>query len=212
MQNRVIIYTVSQSCSEGTSPHPLDHLRQTVEDRGDFVVASFVDYGPEVRLRQRNVGWRSVLASLNGVDQVAIMSAADLPGKSVPDLLKLLDHLRQNAVSLFMVKEGIDTSRAGIGFVVLDIIRAYRSAKLSRAIKIGQARALTAGKVIGRPVIPPGVLARIRVSLAQGDGVRPTARRWGVSPGTVINIRRTMTGTRAADVENEQRLPGISAS
>ena len=210
MQNRVIIYTVSQSCSEGTSPHPLDHLRQTVEDRGDCVVATFADYGAEVRLRQRNTGWKNVLASLDGVDQIAIMSAADLPGRSVKDLIRLLDILRDHGIGLFLVREGIDTSTGGIGFVVLDIIGAYRAAKLSHAIKIGQARALPKGKVIGRPVIPPGVLARIRVSLAQGGGIRPTAKRYGVSAGTVINVRRTMMATRVAGADNVQHLLGDS--
>jgi DNA invertase Pin-like site-specific DNA recombinase len=180
-------YTVSGQA--GTFQELHRNLTQTVENRGDQVVGSFVDYGAEVRLRQRNIGWKTILASLDGVDQVAVISAADLPGKSVRDLLKLLDDLRDHGVGLFLLTEGIDTTN-GSAFTVLEIVRAYRRAKLSQAIKIGQAKAVEVGKVIGRPVIPPGLQARIRTCLEQGGGIRATAKRYGVSPGTVINIFR----------------------
>ena len=121
------------------------------------------------------------------------MSAGDLPGKSVKDLLRLLDHLRDNCVGLFLLSEGIDTSTSGTAFVLLDIIRAYRAAKLSQSIRAGQFRAVAAGKIIGRPAIPHCVLIRIWACLAEGGGIRPTARKFNVSPGSVVNIRRSMT-------------------
>ena len=93
-----------------------------VEDRGDLVVGSFADYGAEVRLRQRNVGWKSVLPSLDGVDQIAVASAGDLPGRSVRDLLKLLDILRDHGVGLLLVSEGIEIG-SSYDNGVLEIIR-----------------------------------------------------------------------------------------
>ena len=191
MHQRVVIYTVFRSVSTETSSGPIQHLRQTVEDRGDVVVGTFVDYGPEVQLRQRNVGWKNVLANLDSVDQVAVRSAGDLPGKTVKDLLRLLATLRDRGVGLLVVTEGIETS-AGSAFALMDIIRAYRSAKLSQAIRRGQAKAVQSGKVIGRPEVPTGIRQRIQAYLAAGGGIRPTARRFHVSPGSVINIRRAM--------------------
>src|SRR5271156_2066516 len=105
MQKQVVVYTVLQSVSTDASPEPLEHLRQEVEDRGDCVVGSFIDYGVEVRLRQRNTGWKNILTSLESVDQVAVMSAGDLPGKTVQDLLRLLSTLRDHEVSLFLHQE-----------------------------------------------------------------------------------------------------------
>jgi hypothetical protein len=76
--------------------------------------------------------------------------------------------------------------------VVLDTVRDYRRAKLSHAIRNWQAKALAAGNRIGRPIVPRRVQERIWTALAEGGGVRPTARRFNVSPGSVINIRRAM--------------------
>jgi hypothetical protein len=168
----------------------LSDLRQAVEARGDMVVASFVDDGRIVG-RGKYAGWNSLVANLDDVDQVVVASAGDLPGRVVNDLLKVLATFRDRGVVLYIFDLRIDTGSAG--FAVLDLVFAYRAVKLSQAIRTGQARALAEGKRIGRPVIPTGVLSRVVACLADGAGVRPTARRFNVSPASVINIRRTMT-------------------
>ncbi len=187
MQKHVVIYTILGSVSTGTSSEPIDHLRQAVEDRGDTIAGSYVDYGPEVRLRQRNIGWKTLLNSLDGVDQVAVTSAGDLPGRTVRDLLRLLGTLRDHEVTLLLLAEDIDTSDGSTAF--LDLIAAYRAAKLSEAIRRGQAKT---DKRIGRPAIPRSVVIRIQACIAQGHGIRPTARKFNVSPASVINISRSM--------------------
>jgi DNA invertase Pin-like site-specific DNA recombinase len=104
-------------------------------------------------------------------------------------LLKDLGTLRDHGVSLYVHSAGIDTSM-GSAFAVLDIIDAFRRAKLSRAIRLGQARCVAAGKVIGRPAIGLSVRTQIQAYLAEGAGLRSTARRFRVSPASVVNIRR----------------------
>jgi hypothetical protein len=76
--------------------------------------------------------------------------------------------------------------------VVLDIVGDYRRAKLPQAIRNGQARAVAAGKRIGRPIVPRRVQDSVRVALTDGGRIRPTAPLFNVSPASVINIRRTM--------------------
>jgi DNA invertase Pin-like site-specific DNA recombinase len=167
----------------------LSDLRQAVEARGDMVVASFEDDG-RIAGRGKYAGWHTLISNLDDVDQVAVANAGDLPGRTVNDLLKLLATFRDRGIGLLFSDLGIDTGSTG--FAVLDLINAYRAAKLSQAIRAGQARALAAGKRIGRPVIPSRVLSRVAACLADGAGVRPTARRFNVSPASVINIRRAM--------------------
>jgi DNA invertase Pin-like site-specific DNA recombinase len=111
----------------------------------------------------------------------------------VSDLLKIFATFRDHDVSLYLGHEGINTGSAGSA--LLDIIQAYRRAKLSQAIKTGQAKALAAGKRIGRPTIPKVVVTRIQASLANGGGIRSTARKFNVSPASIINIRRTMNAS-----------------
>jgi DNA invertase Pin-like site-specific DNA recombinase len=190
MNQRVIIYARLCSGQAGTEADLLLDLQQTVESRGDTVVAMFADDGRIVG-RGKHAGWREMLACLNQVDLVIVAGAGDLPGRNVADLLKLLGVFRDHHVGLYLHDEEIGTGSTS--FAALEIVEAYRRAKLSAAIKAGQAAARAAGRRIGRPVIPPGLVSRIRASLEEGLGVRPTARRFNISPASVINIRRTMT-------------------
>jgi DNA invertase Pin-like site-specific DNA recombinase len=179
---RVAIYTRTV----GTSAELPHTLRRAIEDRSGMVVSAFHDNGG-ITGRGKYVAWHRLVDSLATVDRVIVADAGDLPGRSVADLLKILGLLRDRGVTLHLhnIETGTTTS------VVLDIVQAYRRAKLSQAIRTGQAKALAGGKRIGRPVVPGRVQDHIRAALASGGGIRPTARRFNVSPASVINIRRT---------------------
>ena len=169
-------------------------LRQTVEARGGIVVATYIDDDTST-VRTRNAGWKALLANLDGIDEVVVASARDIPGKGVRNLLTVLGTLRDHGASLYLHQEGVNTVNAS-ACDLLDLIDSYRSATLSRAIRNGQAKC---GKRIGRPQVPMNVRRRIWTALADGAGVRPTARQFNVSPASVINIRRSMIS--AAGVE-----------
>lgn len=191
MQKRVLIYLPRHSSLLGTSAEYLGRTRRTVEDRGDLVVRVIPGQDTATR-RRHNAGLKAIIAHLDGVDQVAVLHAADLPARTVKDLLRLLGTLRDHGVGLLLTAEGIDTSR-GSAFTVLDVIDAFRRTRLSRAIRVGQAKALAAGKTIGRPKVPAAVRDHIWACVAAGSGIRPTANKFGVAPGTVINIRRLIS-------------------
>jgi hypothetical protein len=147
-----------------------------------MLVGTFADDGRIVGRGER-AGRNAIVANLNRVDQVAVADVGDLPGRTVNDLLKLVAMFGDRGVVLFVSDLRIDT--AGADFAVLDLIDAYRADRLSRAIRAGQARALAAGKRIARPVIPSSVLDRVAACLADGGGIRPTARRFAISPASV---------------------------
>jgi DNA invertase Pin-like site-specific DNA recombinase len=191
MNSRVVIYCPRQSVRTGTSAEFLDSLTRAVEIRGGLVVGTFADHGTGQR-RNHNTRWKTLIANLAVIDQVAVMSAADLPVHTVKELLRLLGTLRDHGVGLFLFTEGIDTNR-GTPFALLDVIDEFRRTKLSRAIRAGQAKALAAGKTIGRPRVPPAIRDRIWACVAAGRGIRPTANKYGVAPGTVINVCRSMS-------------------
>lgn len=190
MPRHALIYISRQSCSSGLSGELEDRLRRSVEAQGDVVLGACAEHTALIG-RGRIAGWKSLLAGLDGIDVVVVASAGDLPGRSVKDLLAILGHLRGSGVGLHLVAEGIDTATAP-AVAMLDLIDAYRRAKLSQAIKSGQAKAIAAGKKIGRPEVPECVRQRIRAALAGGGGIRSTARRFNVSGGTVINIMRSI--------------------
>jgi DNA invertase Pin-like site-specific DNA recombinase len=192
MNTAVAIY----ARTNGTEPEPLSGLRQTVEDRGDVVFGVFID-DATIQGKGKNAAWRRLLDSLDQIDQIILNDAGDMPGRSsVGDVLLALATLTAHGVNIVVPSLGIDTADGSAA--VLDLIAAYRRAKLGQAIRRGQAKAIAAGRRIGRPTVPLAIQNRIRVALADGAGVRPTARRFKVSPAYIVNFRRTMINTRMA--------------
>jgi DNA invertase Pin-like site-specific DNA recombinase len=169
-------------------------LRKSVEDRGDTVIASFADDSTIIG-KGKYAGWNSLVTRLDDADRLIVGSVADLPGRKAADLFKILAVLNDHGVSLRLDHEGIDTDDGAAA--ILDLVTAYRAAKLSKAIRDGQVKALAQGRKTGRPAVPSRIRKKIRTALARGAGVRPTARRFDVSPATVVNIRRAMSESLA---------------
>lgn len=189
MKKRAIVY-VRKQANPARTDYELQSLASFVESRGASIVTTYIDDDNSGR-RGRYAAWKSLLAHLDGIDQVVFATAADIPGKTIPDLLRVLLTLRSHGVAVSLHREQIDTG-IDSGFGLLDLIASFRRAKWSQAIKRGQAAALGAGKRIGRPKVPATVRQRVEAALGDGMGIRPTARRFNVSPASVINIRRSM--------------------
>jgi DNA invertase Pin-like site-specific DNA recombinase len=185
MSKRIFIYTRLFPSDKRTQ----QELRELAESGGDTVVGAQFD-DPTNLGKGKYSGWRGVVASLGEVDQIVVSCSSDLPGRTVQDLLKILDLLRDHGVSLFVHHEGIDIDNGAAA--ILDLIASYRAAKHSEAIRVGQMKARTAGKWIGRPQVPDHIRGGIVDALSRNYGIRPTARRFRVSPATVINIRASM--------------------
>jgi DNA invertase Pin-like site-specific DNA recombinase len=164
-------------------------LRAAVENRGGAVISTFCD-DPTITARGKYTGWRKMIGSLDQADQVVVGSVVHLPGQTVIDLLRILAVMNEHRVGLCLHREGINTDDGATA--VLGLIAAYRAAKLSEAIRHGISKARAEGKVIGRPAVPNLVRRQIQTALANGAGIRPCGRRFNVSPGTVVNIRRMM--------------------
>jgi DNA invertase Pin-like site-specific DNA recombinase len=189
MEKRTFIYGRLDPSVTGTSGESFSDLRRDVEARGDVFVGCFCD-DTRIEGKGKNAAWRRLLADLSQIDQIVLADAGDLPGRTVKDLLGILAALTDQSVSVLVPGPGIDTSTGPAA--ILALVAAYRRAKLSKAIKRGQDRARATGKRIGRPSIPAGVRRRILAALAEGGGVRPTGRKFNVSPASVVAIKRSM--------------------
>jgi DNA invertase Pin-like site-specific DNA recombinase len=168
-----------------------NEVRQTIGAPPDARIETFVDDAGLTGRGKRRL-WHNLIDRLREADRVIVASAADLPCRTIGDLLKVLSVFRDHGVRLCLHAERIDTA-AAVGFAILDVIDAFRRAKRSAAVKAGQARAVAAGKTVGRPAIPKRLAADIRAAVIDGNGVRATARRYGVSPASVVNLRQFAT-------------------
>lgn len=194
MTPATVIYIGPCSAATGTSDELRSKLRAEVESHGGRIEHCLIEDGPAYG-RGSRAAWNVLMANLGTIRRVVIPCVGDLPGRTMADLLKVLSMLRQHGVELYVHEQGISTAD-GID-AALDIIAAYRKVKRSQAISRGLARAKEAGTRVGRPPVPLAIRRRIRAAVETGEGIRPTARRFRVSPGTVLNICRTDMQPRA---------------
>jgi DNA invertase Pin-like site-specific DNA recombinase len=127
------------------------------------------------------------------VDVVAAWSVCRL-GRSLPDLVGLLGELQAKGVDLFLHQQALDTSTPSgrALFQMLSVFAEFESAIIRARVIAGVDRARAANKRLGRPPMPRFKVERIRDTLAEGKGIRETARLLKVSAAKVSEIRRTM--------------------
>ena len=143
-------------------------------------------------------------AMLKGVtrgeyDVVAAWSVCRL-GRSLPDLLGLLGELQARGVDLFLHQQALDTATpAGrMLFGMLGLFGEFERSMVRERVMAGLHRArFVEGKRLGRPPMPEIKVEKVRRALAEGRGIRETARMLKVSPAKVTEIRRAMATSSA---------------
>ncbi|MGK7867199.1 recombinase family protein, partial [Falsiroseomonas sp. E2-1-a20] len=129
-------------------------------------------------------------------DTVASWSVCRL-GRSLPDLLGVLGELQTPGVDLYLHQQAIDTGTpAGrMLFGMLGVFAEFERSMIRDRVMAGLDRARSANKRLGRPPMPPIRIERIRQAIADGRGVRETARALKVSAAKVSAVRREMAST-----------------
>jgi DNA invertase Pin-like site-specific DNA recombinase len=134
-----------------------------------------------------------------GAVQVVVAPSVLSLGSSVDDVLTLVQALTSSNATLHLVDDGIDTSTpSGAAWLAtVASLAHYRTYRRRAATKAGQARAKLAGVKFGRPRIPEATIHRVREALHRGEGVRHTARAFGLSPARVALEKKAMAHAAA---------------
>ena len=119
-------------------------------------------------------------------DMVAAWSV-DRLGRSLQDLICTLAELQALGVGLYLHQQAVDTTTpAGRAlFQMMGVFAEFERAMIRERINAGLARARAEGKRLGRPPVAEAVAEGVLEALAAGQGIRATARRSGISAGTV---------------------------
>lgn len=196
---RAALYVRISTADRGqTVENQLAPLQEAAGRLGWSIVAVHRDEGISgAKSRQQRPGLDALLRQVTRgeVDVVAAWSVCRL-GRSLTDLVSLLAELQSRHVDLYLHQQALDTGtpsgRALFGMLSVfseferSMIRDRVMAGIFRAKHIDQKR-------LGRPPIPPYRIERIREALAEGRGVRETARMLQVSAAKVTEVRRAMT-------------------
>jgi DNA invertase Pin-like site-specific DNA recombinase len=123
-------------------------------------------------------------------DMVATWSV-DRLGRSLTDLLGILQGLHEKGVGLFLHQQGLDSSTTAAGkamFQMLGVFAEFERGIIRERVNAGLARARANGTKLGRRPVKPAVEARILELKASGDGILKIGRKLGIGTSVVQRV------------------------
>src|ERR1035437_4636041 len=193
---RIAIYLRISTSKQETSNQRRE-LEAVAARSGWQIVAVFEDAGISgAKGRDQRPGLDAMLRAVNAkeFDMVAAWSV-DRLGRSLTDLLGILQSLHDKGVDLFLHQQGLDTSTtAGKAmFQMLGVFAEFERGIIRERVNAGLARARANGTKLGRRPVKPAVEVRIRQLRAKGDGILKIGKKLGI--GTSV-VQRVVGGMR----------------
>jgi DNA invertase Pin-like site-specific DNA recombinase len=188
---RVAVY-VRVSTSKQDTDNQRRELEAVAARSGWHVVRVYGDAGISgAKGRDKRPGLDAMLKAVNAkeFDMVAAWSV-DRLGRSLTELLGVLQGLHDKGVDLFLHQQGLDTSTtAGKAmFQMLGVFAEFERGIIRERVNAGLARARAKGTKLGRRPVKPAVEARIRELKAEGMGILKIGRTVGVGTSVVQRV------------------------
>jgi DNA invertase Pin-like site-specific DNA recombinase len=188
---RVAIY-LRVSTSKQDTDNQRRELEAVAARSGWHVVRVFEDAGISgAKGRDKRPGLDAMLKAVNAreFDMVAAWSV-DRLGRSLTDLLGILQNLHDKGVDLFLHQQGLDTSTSAgkAMFQMLGVFAEFERGIIRERVNAGLARARAKGTTLGRRPVKPAVEARIRALRADGMGMLKIGRTIGVGTSVVQRV------------------------
>jgi DNA invertase Pin-like site-specific DNA recombinase len=188
---RIAIY-LRVSTSKQDTDNQRRELEAVAKRSGWDVVRVFEDAGISgAKGRDKRPGLDAMLKAVNAkeFDMVCAWSV-DRLGRSLTDLLGILQNLHDKGVDLFLHQQGLDTSTSAgkAMFQMLGVFAEFERAIIRERVHAGLARARATGTTLGRRPVKPSVEARIRALRADGMGMLKIGRTIGVGTSVVQRV------------------------
>jgi DNA invertase Pin-like site-specific DNA recombinase len=121
--------------------------------------------------------------------------SVDRLGRSLTDLLSILQGLHEKGVSLFLHQQGLDTSTtAGKAmFQMLGVFAEFERGIIRKRVNAGLARARANGTKLGRRRVKLAVEQRVLELRAKGDGILKIGRTLGIGTSVVQRVFKQAT-------------------
>jgi DNA invertase Pin-like site-specific DNA recombinase len=188
---RVAIY-LRVSTGQQTTANQRRELSAVAKRSGWKIVKVCEDAGISgAKGRELRPGLDALLKAVNAkeVDMVAAWSV-DRLGRSLSDLLGVLQALHDKCVDLFLHQQGIDTSTSAgkAMFQMLGTFAEFERSIMRERINAGLARAKERGIVLGRRRTAPAVEKHIRRLRSKGWGILKIAGELGIGTSVVQRV------------------------
>ncbi len=189
---RIALYA-RVSTDKQTCENQLKELRTIAERMNYTIVAEFVDNGISgMKTRQNRPALDQLMKSATHrkFDMVMCWSI-DRLGRSLQNLVEILNELQSLKVDLYFLQQGMDTSAPSgrMMFSIFGALAEYERNLIRERVIAGQKRAIANGVKIGRPSkMNDGMRSAIQLLREKGMGIKQIARELKVGIGTVYSV------------------------
>jgi DNA invertase Pin-like site-specific DNA recombinase len=189
---RIALYA-RVSTDKQTCENQLQELRTIAERMNYTIVTEFVDNGISgMKTRQNRPALDQLMksATQRRFDMVMCWSI-DRLGRSLQNLVEILNELQALKIDLFFLQQGMDTSTPSgrMIFSVFGAIGEFERNLIRERVIAGQKRAVANGVKIGRPSkMNEGLRSAIQLLREKGMGIKQIAKELRVGVGTVYKV------------------------
>jgi DNA invertase Pin-like site-specific DNA recombinase len=195
MSKRVALYVRTSTANGQTTKNQERELQAVAKRHGWEVVTVYKDQGISgAKGRDKRPGLDRLMQAVarREIDMVAAWSV-DRLGRSLTDLLAVLQDLHAKSVDLYLHQQGLDTSTPSgrAMFQMLGVFAEFERAMIRERVMAGLARATAEGVRLGRPATVADDVAKvqaIRAAREAGKSIRTIAREQAVGIGTVSRL------------------------
>jgi DNA invertase Pin-like site-specific DNA recombinase len=188
---RVAIY-LRVSTSKQDTDNQRRELEAVAARSGWDVVKVYEDAGISgAKGRDKRPGLDAMLKAVNAREfEIVAAWSVDRLGRSLTDLLGILQGLHDKGIDLFLHQQGLDTSTAAgrAMFQLLGVFAEFERGIIRERVNAGLARARAKGTKLGRRTVKPSVEARIRELKAGGMGILKIGRTIGIGTSVVQRV------------------------
>ena len=186
---KVAIYA-RVSTDKQTCDNQLIELRAVAERCGYTIVQEFVDSGisgAKGRANRPALDAMMKAANQRKFDMILVWSI-DRLGRSLQNLIELLNDLQSMRVDLMFLQQGMDTSTSSgrMMFGIFSALAEFERNLIRERVAAGIFRAKARGVKMGRPSkMNDGLRSAIQLLRENGMGIKQIAKEVGVGVGTV---------------------------
>ena len=179
------------STDKQTCENQLTELRAVAERMGYVIIQEFIDVGISgAKAKRPALDSMMKMATQRKFDMVMCWSI-DRLGRSLQNLIELLNQLESMRIDLFFHQQAIDTSTpmGKMVFSILGALGAYERELIRERVIAGLQTAKAKGVKLGRPSkMNDGMRNAVQLLRGNGMGIKQIAKELQIGIGTVYSV------------------------
>ncbi len=190
MNKRVALYA-RVSTDKQTCENQLNELRSIAERMQYIIVDEFIDEGISGATSSRPALDALMKSATQRRFDMVMCWSIDRLGRSLQNLIEILNELQSLKVDLFFMQQGLDTSTSAgrMMFSIFGALAEFERNLIRERVIAGQQRAISQGVKMGRPSkMNDGMKNAIKLLRERGIGIKQIARELKIGIGTVYSV------------------------